>query len=215
MADKLHDAARANDAKRVAKLLSGSWFRKPLAVDSVNRHGLTALQVASANGHTEIVSTLLARGASLKLTDPAGRTALHWAAIFGKVQAAQVLLSQGSEPNARDERGCTPLHCAAGSYDPLELEPYISGPIVLGPAAAVQSPEERAQALKIGDAFMKVKFWRDAHDVAELLLSNGALPDLRDRDGRSPRDLAVLPKLKELLASASSQTERDDSRSST
>lgn len=43
--------------------------------------GKTCLQVASHQGHTELVALLLARGASLEVADDDGDTALHYAAF--------------------------------------------------------------------------------------------------------------------------------------
>ena len=46
--------------------------------------GKTAMQVASHQGHLEIVSLLLSAGAKLELQDEDGDTALHYSA-FGSV----------------------------------------------------------------------------------------------------------------------------------
>jgi len=54
--------------------------------------GSTALHMASANGHLEIVSLLLSRGAK-HAANNAGNTPLHWACLNGKSEVAAKLLS--------------------------------------------------------------------------------------------------------------------------
>jgi ankyrin repeat protein len=62
-------------------------------VDATDHLGLTALHCAAQNGHVDIVSTLLKRGANRDLVDIWGRTALHLAAEHGNKDIIQLILS--------------------------------------------------------------------------------------------------------------------------
>ena len=66
----------------------------------------TALDIASREGHKEIVGLLLENGAEV-------RTALHWAAAQALIGIVELLLDRGADINARDGAGFTPLFWAA------------------------------------------------------------------------------------------------------
>ncbi|WAR14989.1 MIB2-like protein [Mya arenaria] len=76
----------------------------------------TALQVASHQGHKDIVQLLLNAGANLEMQDEDGDTALHYSA-FG------VLLAHRADVNIQDAYGDTALHDAIGkeNMDILDL----------------------------------------------------------------------------------------------
>lgn len=88
--------------------------RRALAINACNRHGETALHVASATGRTEMVRLLLDAGANVNATTaPDGRTPLHLACLHGNVEAARLLLNCATcDADARDRDGDTPLHLA-------------------------------------------------------------------------------------------------------
>jgi ankyrin repeat protein len=58
--------------------------------------------LASFNGHTEVVTLLLQRGASAKATDSNKRTALMFASSGPFPDTVKTLLKAGSEVNAAD-----------------------------------------------------------------------------------------------------------------
>ena len=52
-------------------------------LDVADRTGKTALHHAAYNGHVQMLSLLLLKGASVKTTDRSDRTPLHYAAFHG------------------------------------------------------------------------------------------------------------------------------------
>ena len=56
--------------------------------------GLTALMMASANGHTEIVKLLLDKGADVNVKNTYGITALFMASVHGHTEIVKLLLDK-------------------------------------------------------------------------------------------------------------------------
>nr|XP_028948981.1 ankyrin repeat-containing protein At5g02620-like isoform X2 [Malus domestica] len=81
---------------------------------TVDRANTTALHIAAAQGHTEVVSFLLETGCSLmSIARSNGKTALHSAAGKGHLEVVQALLSKDTGSAIRkDSNGQTALHMA-------------------------------------------------------------------------------------------------------
>jgi ankyrin repeat protein len=72
---------------------------------------------AVEGGHTEILQTLLAKGANVNAKKKTGWTALIWAARKGHTATVQALLANGANVNAKTKDGVTALMWAAkGGY---------------------------------------------------------------------------------------------------
>lgn len=63
-----------------------------------------AMYAAARNGHTEVVASLLGKGATVDAKGVFGGTALHWAAINGHAATAALLVSRGASLTLRDAR---------------------------------------------------------------------------------------------------------------
>ncbi|XP_031109693.1 probable E3 ubiquitin-protein ligase XBOS32 [Ipomoea triloba] len=84
--------------------------------------GITALHMATLNGHAETVQLLLDLGASVSEVTVedgstidligAGSTPLHYAACGGNAQCCQLLIARGATLTARNANGWTPLMVA-------------------------------------------------------------------------------------------------------
>ncbi len=74
----------------------------------------TALHLAAVRGHTRVVRTLLAAGASPLLAEPDGLLPVHVAAAAGHLAATRLLLAAAPHTAAAvDAGGRTPLYLAA------------------------------------------------------------------------------------------------------
>ncbi|KAJ1969610.1 ankyrin repeat-containing protein [Dimargaris xerosporica] len=76
-----------------------------------NQAGNTALHMAAANGHLEIMQYLLDRlpPTGVNGTNQEGNTALHWASITGNIDAVQLLLNRNADPLLKNAQGRTPM----------------------------------------------------------------------------------------------------------
>ncbi|KAG5844227.1 hypothetical protein ANANG_G00160130 [Anguilla anguilla] len=84
----------------------------------------TALTLACAGGHEELVSVLIARGANIEHRDKKGFTPLILAATAGHVVVVEILLDKGGDIEAQSERTKdTPLSlaCSGGRQEVVEL----------------------------------------------------------------------------------------------
>ncbi|XP_041363273.1 ankyrin repeat and KH domain-containing protein 1-like [Gigantopelta aegis] len=84
----------------------------------------TALTLACAGGHTELVSLLLSKGSDIEHRDKKGFTPLILAATAGHVDVVEILLDNTADIEAQSERTKdTPLSlaCSGGRYEVVEL----------------------------------------------------------------------------------------------
>ena len=103
----LIEATRSSDATEVGRLLAGG-----AAVDAADAGGRTALWWASSRGHTDVVRSLLAAGAS-PLSPTGGSLPPHMAAAAGELPVVRLLLEVApAAALAPTDAGFLPLHCA-------------------------------------------------------------------------------------------------------
>ncbi len=76
-------------------------------------NGMTALHLASDNGHLETVMLLKEQGSDIHATNNNGMTALHLASWKNHSEVVIYLIKQGSDVNAKDNNGMTALHLAS------------------------------------------------------------------------------------------------------
>ena len=99
-------------------------------VESATRAGgETALHLATAGSHQDIVRILLEAGSQVDRQDSQGRTSLMLAAQQGSLQILQTLLSFGARRDLRDLGGSSALlyHCRSGQVSTRVLE-LLAGP---------------------------------------------------------------------------------------
>uniref|UniRef100_A0A2K6P7N4 Ankyrin repeat domain containing 26 n=1 Tax=Rhinopithecus roxellana TaxID=61622 RepID=A0A2K6P7N4_RHIRO len=110
---KIHKAASAGNVAKVQQILllrkSGLNDR-----DKMNR---TALHLACASGHPEVVTLLVDRKCQLNVCDNENRTALMKAVQCQEEECASILLEHGADPNLADVHGNTALHYAVYNED--------------------------------------------------------------------------------------------------
>lgn len=96
-AGQLGEAAKADDAARVAALLDEGV---PAGAES---GGFPAIHRAAQANSVAALKLLVAAGADLEAVDRTGHTALARAALFGHADAVSFLLESGADPNAHAE----------------------------------------------------------------------------------------------------------------
>ncbi|POM67723.1 Hypothetical protein PHPALM_16221, partial [Phytophthora palmivora] len=85
--------------------------------------GGAALRITATDGHVDVVSLLLERGADVADVNNLGRTALHDAVSNGQIKVISLLVEWGSDVAASDNDGLTVLHHAvtSGSTEVVKL----------------------------------------------------------------------------------------------
>jgi len=122
----------------------------------------TPLFAAAAGGNAGMTRLLLDHRADPKARGNWGDTALHRAAAEGESEVAKLLLARGAEVDARTKSGETPLHWAITNHGQRHFWLW-SHPDSLGTERKV-----------------------DSNSAVGFLLSHGANPNARDKDGFTP-----------------------------
>uniref|UniRef100_A0A8C8STY5 K Homology domain-containing protein n=1 Tax=Pelusios castaneus TaxID=367368 RepID=A0A8C8STY5_9SAUR len=107
--------------KNTSHLQMSTFFLPTMKTES--NHD-TALTLACAGGHEELVSVLIARGANIEHRDKKGFTPLILAATAGHVGVVEILLDKGGDIEAQSERTKdTPLSlaCSGGRQEVVDL----------------------------------------------------------------------------------------------
>jgi len=164
--------------------------------------GNTPLHRAVAVGCVEVAELLLSRGADPNAADRRGQTPLWYGS---NVDVLKLLLSRGADPNVRDKDGYTPLlSLAGGSRESVDLAAVL---LDHGADPNVVDYHGRTPLFHAAERFHKDLFYLllgrgaratlreaaligDLH-LAEELLKQGADPDERDADGRTPLHYAL------------------------
>ena len=107
----LMTAARTGSARVVQLLLARG--ANPNANDTRTKH--TALMLAIAEGHIDIVRTLVDAGADVHAKSAGGFTPLLFAARHGSRASSEILLAAGAKVDDAAPDGSTPLAIAVGS----------------------------------------------------------------------------------------------------
>lgn len=147
---------------------------------AVDRDGMTPLMRASIENQPEVVSALLALGASANETGMThGRTPLMLAASAGHNDVVSVLLSRGANLQARDQSGWTALmHAAdAGRLDTVR--------------ALLQKKPDVNLSGKGGETALSLARARGHIQVAELLTPPPAPPKLLEVAPAKPAKTAA------------------------
>eukprot|EP00053_Salpingoeca_punica_P004391 m.48899 g.48899 ORF g.48899 m.48899 type:complete len:634 (+) comp12770_c0_seq1:253-2154(+) len=123
------DAAKTGDLVGAARLLEG---KKISGVDIESGSGLTALMIASQNGHLHLVEYLLDQNANIHATAVDGCTSLHLAVLEEQDAVAALLMQRGADPLAKNVDNETPYDWAADNETLKEVvRPRTKAAVVL------------------------------------------------------------------------------------
>lgn len=124
---------------------------------------------------------LLAAGADPDARDDEGRTPLFSAVLGGSLGLVGLLLESGADINARDHQGFSALHFAAQEDLPEMAR------LLIAKGADVNAVDEDGSSVLWRAVFSS----RARPDMIPILMAAGAKPDLANKAGESPRDLAT------------------------
>ncbi|KAA8544585.1 hypothetical protein F0562_022556 [Nyssa sinensis] len=102
-------AARYDDIDDVISLASAG-----VSLDSKDSQGRTALHMASANGHLDIVDYLISSGVDVNTSNVEKNTPLHWACLNGHVEVVKKLILAGASVSVLNSHERTPMDEAVG-----------------------------------------------------------------------------------------------------
>ncbi|XP_059190741.1 ankyrin repeat domain-containing protein 26 isoform X2 [Centropristis striata] len=170
---KVHKAASVGDLAKLKQLA------KKNDINQLDKENRTALHIACASGHGEVVQFLVESKAKLNLCDNQNRSALMKAVQGQHERCVNILLENHADPNLVDINGNTALHLAANI-------PSISTTVLLLEHEANINAQN-----KEGFTPLTVAVREDHIDMAELLIKEGADVNFKDQGQRSPLMIAA------------------------
>ncbi|XP_029993445.1 ankyrin repeat domain-containing protein 26 isoform X3 [Sphaeramia orbicularis] len=170
---KVHKAASVGDLAKLKQLAKKSDINQ---LDKENR---TALHIACASGHVEVVQFLVESKAKLNLCDNQNRSALMKAVQGQHERCVNILLENHAEPDLIDINGNTALHLAAN------IPSISTARLLLEHEADLNAPN------KEGFTPLSVAVREDHIEMAEFLLKEGADVNFTGQEERSPLMMAA------------------------
>ncbi|XP_008782015.2 ankyrin repeat domain-containing protein 2A [Phoenix dactylifera] len=119
----LLEAARYDDIEDVVSLYSMG-----VSLNSKDSQGRTALHMASANGHLDIVEYLISNGADVNAANSEKNTPLHWACLNGHIEVVKTLIQNGASLSVLNSHERTPMDEAV-STGKMEVVDAISAAV--------------------------------------------------------------------------------------
>ena len=198
-------AAQTDDLD-IARMLLGAGADANLG----NRYGITPLWLAATNRSPALVALLLEHGAEAAAGLPHGETPLMAAARSGDAESIQLLLDAGADPNvAEASLGETALMWAAAEDHADAVRVLVAGGADPSLASRVLDLAPM-DWLNIGmvSTVLPVGGWppllfaarENATAAALALIEVGADPDIRDPDGLTALNVAIMNEHYDLAA---------------
>lgn len=170
---KLHKAAWTGDLSKVVQLVK----KDTSALDKENR---TALHLACAKGHADIVKVLLEWHAKSNIGDSEAKTPLLKAVECGHDDCVKLLIDHNAHVDAVDKSGNSGLHLAVLYNHPKIVKLLTSK----GANVNIKNKTEEGFA----PLHMSIQLKRD--EITRALLIAKANPDVQDNLGRTPLMIA-------------------------
>ncbi|XP_063252811.1 ankyrin repeat domain-containing protein 26 isoform X2 [Prinia subflava] len=165
---KLHRAAASGDLAQVRQGL------RKYGIDGRDKAERTALHLACANGHVDVVMYLVENKCKLNLFDNDNRSPLMKAVQCQQEKCVAILLEHGADPNLADADGNTALHLAV-----------LSGNTTVAGLLLEHNANIDAQN-KEGCTPLILAVSEHHEEIMEFLLKKGADVHARDQCERTP-----------------------------
>ncbi|XP_069707034.1 ankyrin repeat domain-containing protein 26 [Phaenicophaeus curvirostris] len=165
---KLHRAAAAGDVAQVARALRKS------GIDARDKAERTALHLACASGHVDVVKYLVENKCKLNLLDNDNRSPLMKAVQCQQEECVAIVLEHGADPNLADADGNTALHLAV-----ISPNTSVAG-LLLEHNANIDAQN------KEGCTPLILAVSEHHEEIVEFLLEKGADVHVRDQCERTP-----------------------------
>ena len=148
----------------------------------------TSLHYACIKDHSSIVEYLISKGANINAITEDGETPLHWACRECHLKIAEYLISKGANVNDREINGNYAIHFATiGGLLPIVQYLVEKQKVNIN----IKGNKERTP--------LHYACWFGQIPIAEYLISKGASKNTKDKDGKTPYDLAHNDKIRNLL----------------
>ncbi|XP_055790949.1 ankyrin repeat domain-containing protein 26 isoform X7 [Salvelinus fontinalis] len=170
---KVHKAAYGGDLAKLKQLA------KKNDINQLDKENRTALHIACANGHTDVVQFLVESKAKLNLCDNQNRSPLMKAVQCQQERCVVTLLEHDAEPNLVDINGNTALHLASC------IPACSTAMLLLEHEANINAQNKEGYS----PLTMAVK--ENHAEMAEFLLKEGADVNTKDQGHRSPLMIAA------------------------
>ncbi|XP_055582584.1 ankyrin repeat domain-containing protein 27 isoform X1 [Falco cherrug] len=173
------------------KLVSGK-LNDPSIITPFSRddRGYTPLHIAAICGQTSLVDLLVAKGAIVNATDYHGSTPLHLACQKGYQNVTLLLLHYKASTDVQDNNGNTPLHlaCTYGHEDCVKALVYYDVH-----SCRLDIGNEK------GDTPLHIAARWGYQGIIEVLLQNGANPEIQNRMKETSLQCALNSKILSLM----------------
>ncbi|NWW35922.1 ANR27 protein, partial [Panurus biarmicus] len=173
------------------RLVSGK-LNDPSIVTPFSRddRGYTPLHIAAICGQTSLVDLLVAKGALVNATDYHGSTPLHLACQKGYQNVTLLLLHYKASTDVQDNNGNTPLHlaCTYGHEDCVKALVYYDVH-----CCRLDIGNEK------GDTPLHIAARWGYQGIIEVLLQNGANPEIQNRMKETSLQCALNSKILSLM----------------
>ncbi|WP_257454206.1 ankyrin repeat domain-containing protein [Archangium lipolyticum] len=188
-------AAGEGNLPAVRQLLAAG-VKANVKADTGSNH--TALMLASAHDHREMVQLLLGNGPGIEIRDFEGKTALAHAVRGGRAAIVDALLKAGANARTLDTAGRSPLH---GAVEPDSVELLLS-------AGAELDARDKSSSTPLLSALQRKK-----PEVAKVLLRHKADVRTASSDGTTALHAAARfsTELSSLLLEAGAPLDASDS----
>ncbi|XP_054054596.1 ankyrin repeat domain-containing protein 27 isoform X4 [Rissa tridactyla] len=173
------------------KLVSGK-LNDPSIITPFSRddRGYTPLHIAAICGQTSLVDLLVAKGAIVNATDYHGSAPLHLACQKGYQNVTLLLLHYKASTDIQDNNGNTPLHlaCTYGHEDCVKALVYYDVH-----SCRLDIGNEK------GDTPLHIAARWGYQGIIEVLLQNGANPEIQNRMKETSLQCALNSKILSLM----------------